>query len=284
MMRFFLFLFVTVSCVAQSEVRSLSNKLKEISGLVFVSDELMVGINDSGNSAKLYFISVQGEIVHEVSINGAENIDWEGLAFDGKDHIFVGDFGNNENQRQNLAIHVLSLKEALAEHEISSQKISFSYENQEKFPPNASDLHFDCEAMAYYNDSLYLFTKCRTEPFDGMSYVYSLNTNKDEQVANFLGELFVGNVGWWQDGITAADIQGDLCYLLTYNRLMKYKIVDQKLEFIQWTYLTPITQKESVAVNSKGQIFVADEQSAGMGGGFLYEVTFPKIKKAKKKK
>ena len=281
-MRFLIFILLSVSCVAQSEVGSLSKDLKEISGLVFISDELMVGVNDGGNDAKLYFINLNGEITHEVTVTDAENEDWEDIAFDGKDNIYIGDFGNNQNKRQDLCIYKVSLKEALKEKKVTSKKLSFNYANQTSFPPKEEDLHFDCEAMAYYNDSLYVFTKCRAEPFDGMSYVYSIDPKEKNQEAKFIGKLYTGNVGWWQDGITGVDIQADICYVLTYNRLMKYKIVDQKMEFIQWTYLTPITQKECVAVNSKGKIYVADEESGALGGGFLYEVVFPAKKKSKK--
>lgn len=284
MIRLLLFLCFPFVLFAQENVATLPSELKEISGLVFVSADLMAGINDGGNAPKLYFVDLKGNITREVTLKDVDNEDWEDIAFDGKDNIYIGDFGNNLNKRKDLCIYVVSLKEALKEKKVSSRKIQFSYENQKSFPPKEKDLHFDCEAMAFYKDSLYLFTKCRTEPWDGMSYVYSINPNDNKQEANFIGELYVGKNGWWQDAITGVDIQGDICYLLTYNRLMKYKINGRKMEFIQWTYLSPITQKESVAISPSGEIFVADEQASGLGGGFLYKVTFPSKKKKKTKK
>lgn len=284
MIRLLLFLLVPFSLCSQETVSALPIKLKEISGLVFVSDDLMVGHNDGGNSPTLFFIDTKGLVKHDVKISNADNKDWEDIAFDGKDNIYVGDFGNNENKRQDLCIYVVSLKEALKNDKIEAKKIKFSYPDQTSFPPKEEDKRFDCEAMAFYNDSLYLFTKSRTEPWDGMSHVYAIDPKDKKQEATFIGELYVGKNGWWQDAITAVDIQGDMCYLLTYNRLMKYKIVGGKLEFVQWVYLTPITQKESVAVNSKGEIFVADEQQVALGGGYLYKVVFPIKKKKTKRK
>lgn len=283
MIRVILLLVFPTLLLAQESVGTLSNKLKELSGLVFVSENLMVGHNDGGNPATLYFIQTNGKIQHEVKVKDADNVDWEDIAFDGKDNIFIGDFGNNLNKRQDLCIYVVSLKEALKNEKVDAKKINFHYSDQTQFPPKASNFHFDCEAMAYHNDSLYLFTKCRAEPWDGMSHVYALGLEDKKQTAQLIGQLYVGKNGWWQDAITAVDIRDNMCYLLTYNRLMKYKIVKNKLVFEQWVYLTPITQKEAVAVNNKGEIYVADEQQTALGGGFLYKVVFPEKKKKKKK-
>jgi hypothetical protein len=283
MIRFLLLLLLPLSLFSQEKISVLPNRLKEISGLVFVTDDLMVGHNDGGNSPTLYFISKTGEVEHEVKISNADNKDWEDITFDGKDNLYIGDFGNNENKRQDLCIYVVSLKEALKNDKIEAKKIKFTYPDQNSFPPKDEDRKFDCEAVAFYKDTLYLFTKNRTEPWDGISNVYALDPNGKKQEAQFVGELYVGKNGWWQDAITAVDIQGDICYLLTYNRLMKYRISGGKLEFIQWIYLSPITQKESVAVNSKGEIYVADEQQVALGGGYLYKVVFPLKKKPKRK-
>lgn len=280
-MRFLPLLLLSLPLFSQEKVGTLPGKLKEISGLVFVTDELMVAHNDGGHAPILYFIDKKGVVQHETLIKDAENQDWEDITFDGQDNIYIGDFGNNANKRSDLCIYVVSLKEALKADKVNSKKISFSYPDQTSFPPKEKDLHFDCEAMAFYQDSLYLFTKNRSEPWDGQSHVYSIDIQNKKQTANFLGTLYIGKNGWWQDAITAVDIRDGVCYLLTYNRLMKYKIKEGKLSFMQWVYLTPITQKESVAVNSKGEIFVADEQQVGLGGGFLYKVNFPEKKKHK---
>ncbi len=282
MMRLFLLFLLPLSLLGQEAVRALPKELKEISGLVFVKDDLMVGLNDGGNSPTLYFINTKGDVTHKTKLTGADNVDWEDIAFDGKDALYIGDFGNNTNKRKDLCIYMVSLKEALNNDDVNWKQIQFSYPEQKDFPAKKKDMHFDCEAMAFYKDSLYLFTKSRSEPWDGISLVYSLDPNNKHQKATLVGELYVGKNGWWQDAITAVDIRGDVCYILTYNRLMKYNIVQSKLVFDQWVYLTPITQKESVAVNSKGEIFVADEEQTALGGGFLYKVTFPVKSKDKK--
>ncbi|MFA7272273.1 MAG: hypothetical protein WC044_00305 [Crocinitomicaceae bacterium] len=277
-------LFIGFTSFTQTVLGSLSNKLKEISGLVFVNDTLLVGHNDGGNAAEIFFLDLSGKIIREVKIKNAKNKDWEDIAFDGKDRLFIGDIGNNNNDRTDLCIYEISLKEALRSDSVNAKKFEFSYSNQHSFPPPPEDKHFDAEALCFFKDSLYIFTKCRTEPWDGNSYVFSLATNKNEQKAAFSNSLYVGKSGWWQDAITGVDIQGSYCYLLTYNRLMVYKIVKDELFFDHRIYLKPITQKESIAVNSKGQMVVADEKQTALGGGYLYEVpAYVPVKKTKAK-
>jgi hypothetical protein len=274
------------SLVAQNALGELSNKLKEISGLVFINDSTLVAHNDGGNAPKLFFLNLEGKIIHEVKIENAKNEDWEDITYDGNDNIYIGDIGNNLNKRKDLCIYKVSLKKAMKKDEVEAEVLSFSYPNQKAFPPSDDDMHYDAEALCFYKDSLYIFTKCRTEPWDGNSFVYSLATDKKKQKANFLSTFYVGKSGWWQDAITGADIQGNYCYLTTYNRLMIYRIENDKLLFDHRIYLQPITQKEAIAVNSQGRMIVADERQTALGGGFLYEVpkATPKPDHKKRKK
>jgi hypothetical protein len=280
-----LLLFLTNFSFGQKVIGEVPMKIKEISGLVFINDSVLVGHNDGGNSPKLFFLSLSGKILHEVKIDNAKNEDWEDITFDGEDFLYIGDIGNNLNKRKDLCIYKVSLKEAINSEKVNAEVLLFNYPNQTSFPPNDADLHYDAEALCFYKDSLYIFTKCRAEPWDGNSYVYSLAINKSEQQANFLNKFYVGKSGWWQDAITGADIQGNYCYLTTYNRLMVYHIENGRLLFDHRIYMKPITQKEAIAVNSQGKMIVADERQTALGGGFLYEV--PKaiiIHPSKKKK
>jgi len=274
-------LVVSSFALSQTILGTIPEKLREISGLVFINDSVLVGHNDGGNAAKIFFLNLEGKILHDVKITNAKNEDWEDITFDGKDYLYIGDIGNNENKRKDLCIYKISLKDALENDSASAQVLKFNYPNQTEFPPANNDLHFDAEALCFYKDSLYIFTKCRTEPWDGNSYVYSLATDLSKQQANFRSAFYVGKSGWWQDAITGADIRGEYCYLTTYNRLMIYRIVKGQIFFDHRIYLKPITQKESIAVNGKGRMIIADERHPALGGGFLYEVTKTTNKKKK---
>lgn len=245
--------------------------LKELSGLVFINDSIMVGHNDGGDRPVLYFINKKAELVHQCLLTNVSNVDWEDITYDGSTYLYIGDFGNNENKRKDLKIIRVSAKSAYTKDEVEASSFEFTYPEQKSFPPSLDQKYFDAEALSYYKGDLYIFTKCRTEPWDGKSQVYKLSTKMENQKAERLSPLIIGKNGWWQDAVTGVDIRKDRCYVMTYNRVMIYRIVEGQLKFERRFYLDPITQKEAIAVASDGTIFIGDEDSKLIGGGYLYE-------------
>lgn len=148
------------------------DELEENSGII-VYDSLIWSFNDSGNEPLLYGISlVTGSIAKRIRVTDANNIDWEDIA-QNEQFMFIGDFGNNDGSRQNLKIYILPKNEidSVAYQELSAEAINFSYNDQVDFTPSMYASKFDCEAMVYANDSLYLFTK---DWVNMMTHVYSL--------------------------------------------------------------------------------------------------------------
>lgn len=273
------------SLIAQKKiVAHLPKDINEASGLVFLNDSVLVTHNDGGDEPILYFINLKGEEIHRVKVDGATNIDWEDITMDNKGYLYIGDIGNNDNNRKDLCIYKVNSKGILKKDTVKSSKISFSYANQEQFPPEKPDLHFDAEGMAFFNDSLYIFTKCRTVPFDGKSYGYVISTKPGVYNLTKQFEILIGKDGWWKDSVTAADMRDGKCYILTYNRLIVYSFSEGVFKLLRSTILDPVSQIEAVAVNSKGIVYIADEQQKLLGGRNLYKVKDPKPKKSKKKK
>ena len=257
-------------------VAELPDKLKEISGLTFLNDTVLIAHNDSGNDAEIYFLDLLGNKIHTVIIENAENKDWEDITIDQKGHIYIADIGNNNNMRKDLCVYKVNSKNILEKGSVKAEKITFNYPEQIAYPPEGKDLHYDCEGMAYYKDSLYLFTKCRAEPFDGKTFCYSIPVKSGNYKAEKQFEYVIGKGGWWKDAVTGAEIKNDKCFLLTYDRLIIFSFKHKKLEYLQQIGLGKISQKEAVAVNSLGHIFVADERHKVLGGGNLYRVKIPK--------
>lgn len=282
----FLFLFLPNKDVfsQKKEIAKVPKELNEISGLVFLNDSVLVAHNDGGDEPILYFLNLKGEEIHRVKIEGAKNIDWEDIAFDGKEYLYIGDIGNNGNDRKDLCIYKVSSKGILKKDSVKSEKISFSYSEQNAFPENKPDRHFDAEGMAFVNDSIYIFTKCRTEPFDGKCFGYKVPTKAGNYKLEKQFELFLGKDGWFKDSATAVDIRDDKCYILTYNRLMIYTYENGKFIFSRHILLAPLSQIEAVAVNSKGEVYISDEEQKLLGGGKLYKVSLKEKKKKHKKK
>ena len=110
--------------------------LNEISGLeTDINNDLFWMVNDSGNKPILYGLNTVGNIVKSIKIK-AKNRDWEDLTIDPDGNIYIGNFGNNDNDSNNLSIlkiHADSL--ASDQNKIHPEVISFSYPEQKKFPP-----------------------------------------------------------------------------------------------------------------------------------------------------
>jgi len=274
--------FLLVAAGSVERKGSLPKKLKEISGWVFVDDSTLIAHNDSGNDPILFVLNTDGTIRHEALLEGTENVDFEDIASDGKGNIYLGDFGNNDNDRKDLAIWKIKTADILKKETVTGKAIHFSYADQKEFPPASDQLYYDCEAMAWYKDSLYLFTKCRANPFDGKCMIYGLPTTPGTYKAKRKTYLRTGKRGWLKDSVTAADIRKGELYLQTYTKMLIYTLgEDRKGTFKTQISMLPLSQKEALAVHKNGKIYVTDERQKLIGGGTIFIVTQQTPKKKK---
>lgn len=138
-----------------SELALMPSQLAENSGLFIYNDTLWTH-NDSGGQPLLYAIDTLGQILRQVVVANASNIDWEAITTDST-FGYIGDIGNNSGTRQNLRIYRFSLTDLFADT-LYVDTISFNYSNQTSFVPNALT-NFDAEAFFVINDTVHLFTK-----------------------------------------------------------------------------------------------------------------------------
>lgn len=151
---------------------------------------------DGGNTAALYKITPQGDLLQTLDLAPLTNNDWEDLARDGEGRVYIGDFGNNQNKRRNLAIYRLSGPDLRR-----VDTIRFRYPDQRAFPPRKAGRNFDCEAFYYHQDSLYLFTKNRGKGHYVKQYV--LPARPGFHVATLRDSI---RINTW---VTAADLSPD---------------------------------------------------------------------------
>lgn len=160
-----LMVWVFFSCTASGQdeakmipVGALPAELVENSGLVMIGPDEYLGINDSGHEPTIYVFSLKKKIgTRIVKVTNATNVDWEEVTAD-KEYLYIGDFGNNEGDRHDLAIYKVKLHDLRIKYEVTAEKISFAFPEQKKFIPSKKT-NYDCEAMVSIGDSLYLFTK-----------------------------------------------------------------------------------------------------------------------------
>lgn len=65
-------------------------------------------LNDSGNPAALYATRLNGELIQEITVQGSGNFDWEALGIDEKNHLWIGEIGNNSRLRMDLKVVVVA--------------------------------------------------------------------------------------------------------------------------------------------------------------------------------
>lgn len=153
-------LFCSVQIWSQAdivEVGNLPEQVFETSGLLSYNGKLITH-NDSGNAPELYELDITTlQITRTVSIANVENIDWEDLAQD-ENYIYIGDFGNNSGDRQDLNILKILKSDYDNSDSVTAEIINFLYEDQTDFT-TSEDSDFDAEGFFSLGDNLIILTK-----------------------------------------------------------------------------------------------------------------------------
>ncbi|VXC18381.1 MULTISPECIES: hypothetical protein [Chryseobacterium] len=249
---------------------SLPKKLKEVSGIALSQDQKTIwAIEDAGNKNIVYGLNRQGELVNDVLVENAENNDWEDITKDAAGNIYIGDFGNNENDRQNLSILKLDLKNDSQKSTKVIQTTKFHYEGQTEFPPKKSNLLYDCEAFVEKDGSFYLFTKNRSKGFDGTFLVFQIPNKEGDFEAKLIGKLKLEG-GYSDAAITSAAINSkNEIVLLTHKNihvLSGFTANDFNSAKIQKLPLNHNSQKEAVVFVDDKTLLIADEKDKKEGG------------------
>jgi len=269
----------------KNKYATIDPQLKEISGIEFDKSEKLWAINDGGDEAKLYQINKTGGIDRTITITNAKNIDWEDMTQDDFGHFFLGDFGNNDNLRKWLTVYKIEnpidIKGTTTEAEI----IKFTYPEHTSFPPEAHEMEFDVEAFVFYKRHLYLFTKNRTVPFNGVTTLYKIGdhaANYDaKKISTFTTCTIAEKLCW----ITSAALSPSRkrLVLLDSQRLWLFENWQGDDFFSGDKYridLGIVTQKEAVTFFNEDVIIFTDEEFHGIGRN-AYEINLNEVEKHK---
>jgi hypothetical protein len=258
------------------KVAKLPTIMYETSGLIFYQNKYIITHNDGGNKSEIYLLNLKGELVKTIDVDEVNNKDWEDIATDKAGRLYIGDFGNNLNKRKKCMIYILKKNFSTDENlRVNPKKIEFAYEDQKKFPPKKEKQNFDAEALIWMKDSLYIFTKCRSKPFTGISKIYSLPDKEGKYEAKLIGQIQFCKSNWQWCSVTAADYNPETKSLvvLTYSRLYVISNFDGN-KF--WTgkmksyNLPSLKQREGICYKGPNSWYMSDEYRKGLGGGNLY--------------
>lgn len=280
---FILYFILFVSCSSKTDsggriavVFDFPKKISEVSGIIYHRDIIWC-VQDSGNSNELLGFDDSGKLVERIEVRDAENIDWEAITADKEGNLYVGDFGNNDNDRQDLTIYKL----AASDYGNVSEKITFYYPEQKDFPAKKSEKLYDCEAFFLYQNAFYLFTKNRSKGFDGTALIYKVPATAGHHPAKLIGQ-FKTCSRYNTCVITGAAISPDekQIVLLGHDRiwlLEDFKGDDFLSGHFSELALHHYSQKEGICFKDDQTLYLADERSKKTGGK-LYEVALSALK------
>ncbi|WP_347049895.1 hypothetical protein [Flavobacterium olei] len=276
----FLVSVVLLACQQQSgsdlkELYSLPKKLKEVSGIAYFPDtDILYTLEDSGNKNAVYAINSKGKLEKTITVSNAKNVDWEDITKDKLGNIYIGDFGNNDNERKDLCIYKVAKNQLKNDVAKAEYKVSFSYPEQTEFPPRKKEMFYDVEGFFERGGYFYLFTKNRSKGFDGTAFIYKIKNASGAQKAVKIGEFKTCN-NYNHCVLTSATISpdGKKVALLSHDKVLLFKNFKGDL-FHKGTQtqieLNHFSQKEAIVFKDNNTLLIADEKTNKIGGN-VYE-------------
>ncbi|MEM6342801.1 MAG: T9SS type A sorting domain-containing protein [Bacteroidota bacterium] len=245
---------------------SLPNTINETSGLAANGSNKVWTHNDSGGENKLYEIDTMGNITRTLTILNATLVDWEEMAQDDQGNFYIGDFGNNGNARNNQKIYIIPNPDSISSDSVFAQVINLSYADQTAFPPPNNRRHYDMEGMIWYQDSLYLFSKNRTNPFDGYTRLYKMPDNPGTYSVSPVDSFYTGPGPKETFWITGADISpsGKQLMLLSYDKVWLFSCFSGSDFFngdVQQLSLSALGQYEGIKFIDEATVYISNETS-----------------------
>ena len=212
--------------------------ISESSGLTMSCNFLgvMWTLNDSGDSARIFAITMDGEAVRPendagpykgIKVLNARNVDWEDIAADDDGNLIISAFGNHKIPRRDLALYVIKEPNPrLTKATSVIKKIRFRYPDQTDFTLAINN--FDCEAVFAWGGKYYLLTKHRTNTRTQL-YRFDDIDEEQENVLTLVGDYDIGGM------VTAADVStdGKRLAVLTYTAVWVFAISGDDDNFLK---------------------------------------------------
>jgi hypothetical protein len=243
-----------------------SGIIYESSGLVKsrVHDDVYWTHNDSGDSARIYAVDRNGDLIlpprtlsyRGITVHGAENIDWEGITSDNSGNLYIGDIGNNRKNRELFTIYRIS------EPSPSEVTVVFVEQNIGVFYPDKEDKSrkrkkVNAEALFWAKDHLLIITKEDKARYSDLHALH-LEELDEENPLTLIGSFdFRGMV-------TGADASadGNRLAVLTYKGVWLFEVKEDSIEYfhgaVSWL---PIRAGQCEAICFDGNTLVISNEA-----------------------
>lgn len=268
---------IKAQIVPLTNIGSLTNVLSESSGITYLPPNRLYTHNDSGGNDEIYELDTLGNLIRTININSANNSDWEDITQDNLHNLYIGDFGNNNNDRTNLRVYKIPSPTSFSGNSVSAELIEFNYPDQSMFPPAPIKRNYDAEGFVWFNDSLFIFTKNRTAPFNGYCKIYKIPASPGVHTAQICDSIFLCNDSQSDCWVTSAALSPDNSHLalLNHSKIWWFSCFPGSAFFKgakATVTLNSNTQKEGITFKNNHIVYITDELSViDNSGGNLYE-------------
>lgn len=163
-------------------------------------------LNDSGNSPHLFAVRRDGSLIREFPVEGATNVDWEGMFLDDRG-IWVGEIGNNSWKREDLKLYLVPEPDPYRDTTTVVEAV---------YPYHYPDQNPDAEGLIVHNGLPFIISK---EQERAVLYRFPHLRSGEEHVLERVGDLS-GGARW----ITGASLtpDGTRLAVTTYDRVWIY--------------------------------------------------------------
>jgi len=246
-------------------IHYLDEQLSENSGIILYNGYLWT-INDSGGKPTLYAVHLKtGKIIQSISIANAKNRDWEDVAQD-SNHIYVGDFGNNNLKREDLFIYIINKEDIplYGNKNLEAETIEFSYTGMPGSPAVKNHVSADCEAFFAWNDTLYLFSKDRyhqTTTFYSLPAKPGKYTITPQQIYPSNGLITGADIS--KDGkfVVLSGYKERIPFLIIFYDIQMPSIFSGKMNRLEFPDYFGL-QTEGIAIQNPEIVFISSERTS----------------------
>jgi hypothetical protein len=258
------------------ELGKLPEVINEASGLETFNSKLFWTHNDGGIPV-LFGIDSNGKLIKTVHLAN-KNRGWEDLAKDKDGNLYIGAFGNNKSDKKELKIYIVPNPDSISADVTFAKVIKFRFEDQEDYPPTPDKNNFDVDAFFCLNDSLYLFTKNRTKPYNHIINVYALPITSGDHIAKKVDAFMLEGV-MVNNWITGADVSKDksTIALLFHNRIItieEFLAPNFSKGFFKEYNLNHYSHKAGIVFTKKKELIIVDEREMNLIGGNIYQFNY----------
>lgn len=262
--KFILIGIILISCNSGKlkVLADIPTSLKETSAIEKTKNSnILWVIQDAGNNNHLYGLNSKGNIIKEITIKNGENIDWEDLTSDSEGSIYIGDFGNNDKNRESFTIYKVSNAENTTSSTLASL-INFT------LPEDIDSVDF--ESFFLYNGFFYIFSKDSKK-----CELIKVPNETGNHIAAYVSKTKLEDK---HTKVTSADISDDGKTVVLLNHDKLWKLTNYKNDdFLSGNFEAIVfehdSQKEGITLIKKNHVLITDELKKSEGGN-IYRFDF----------